>query len=238
MNKYLTLLLVFTSLSSIAQTIYYTPDGKAIVSKSEIISRAEAMQEQISKISKNPKFVNVSIVDSIKTKDSIVYYVHFLVESKKDGNWLRKGPLAGYLNQKFLDFKLRNLEDQEIGLQSFQGKPTLINFWFTNCPPCIKEIPLFNSLKEKYGDEFNFIAITFDTKEKVKGFLLKKPFDFDQLVDAKTYIDLLDIRMYPVTAFLDSKGHLKFADGSYKLETDQDFIDIQKKIIQRLDSLK
>ena len=27
---------------------------------------------------------------------------------------------------------------------SFQGKPLLINFWATWCPPCVEELPLLN----------------------------------------------------------------------------------------------
>ena len=36
----------------------------------------------------------------------------------------------------------------------------LINFWATTCPPCLKELPLFEELKTKYG------------KEKLKIFLI------------------------------------------------------------------
>ena len=40
-----------------------------------------------------------------------------------------------------------------------EGKVVVLNFWGTTCDPCIKELPHFNALKEKYGDEVEIIAI-------------------------------------------------------------------------------
>lgn len=35
-----------------------------------------------------------------------------------------------------------------------ENKLVLINFWATWCPPCKKEIPVFNKIYEKYKDNF------------------------------------------------------------------------------------
>jgi thiol-disulfide isomerase/thioredoxin len=64
-------------------------------------------------------------------------------------------------------------------LNSLKGKPTLIN-WFTNCAPCIEEIPVLNKIMNDNKDRFNFVAITFDDKEKVSK-LLKRKFDFTHM---------------------------------------------------------
>ena len=71
---------------------------------------------------------------------------------------------------------------------SLKGKPTIINLWFTNCPPCIDEIPTLNSLKEKYGNKINTIAITFQDRGKVYLFNKIYNFDFEILINAKKYI--------------------------------------------------
>ncbi|AXX95299.1 TlpA family protein disulfide reductase [Arcobacter ellisii] len=43
-----------------------------------------------------------------------------------------------------------------------ENKMVLINFWATWCPPCIKEIPVFNELYEKYKDNFIIIGVLYE----------------------------------------------------------------------------
>ena len=44
----------------------------------------------------------------------------------------------------------------------FENKLVLINFWATWCPPCKKEIPIFNEIYEKYKDNFIIIGILYE----------------------------------------------------------------------------
>jgi len=108
---------------------------------------------------------------------------------------------------------LKNINGNNFDLNNLNGKPTMINFWFTNCPPCIEEFPPLNKIKEKYSDKVNFISITFDNKEKVEKLTERLTFDFDKYIDAKEYIDKLDITSYPTSLFLDKNGIVKYAEG-------------------------
>ena len=60
--------------------------------------------------------------------------------------------------------------DNSFSSDQLIGKPTMINFWFTRCAPCIDEMPVLNKIKEKYKDDFNFIAITYEKKEDVEKY--------------------------------------------------------------------
>ncbi len=43
----------------------------------------------------------------------------------------------------------------------------LINFWATTCPPCLKELPLFEELRQKYkGEKFKIFLINTDNEER------------------------------------------------------------------------
>jgi thiol-disulfide isomerase/thioredoxin len=60
------------------------------------------------------------------------------------------------------DFKLKNLEGQEVELASFKGKVVLLNFWATWCGPCKAEIPGFIELQEKYKDKITIVGYSVD----------------------------------------------------------------------------
>jgi thiol-disulfide isomerase/thioredoxin len=64
-------------------------------------------------------------------------------------------------------------------MQSFRGKPLLINFWATWCPPCIEELPSINDFfRKNRGAGWQVLGIAVDRPEAVKGFLKKMPLDF------------------------------------------------------------
>lgn len=76
--------------------------------------------------------------------------------------------------------------NKEYSLEDSRGKVVILNFWATTCNPCIHELPYFNALKKKYGDEVEVVAIhgTFVT-EDVQAFI-NNPSKHDDL-DWKTY---------------------------------------------------
>lgn len=38
-------------------------------------------------------------------------------------------------------------------------KPTVVNFWATWCPYCLREMEAFQSMYERYGDRVNFVML-------------------------------------------------------------------------------
>ncbi|MEZ5707018.1 MAG: TlpA disulfide reductase family protein [Burkholderiaceae bacterium] len=45
----------------------------------------------------------------------------------------------------------RNLQGQPLSLAAFRGRPLLVNFWATWCPPCVEELPLLNAFYEAHA---------------------------------------------------------------------------------------
>ncbi|MDP2247503.1 MAG: TlpA disulfide reductase family protein, partial [Nitrosomonadales bacterium] len=68
------------------------------------------------------------------------------------------------------DVTFTTLEGQEIKLSSLQGKVVLVNFWATDCPGCIKEMPdliqTYNDYKDK-GFELIAVAMSYDPPSHV-----------------------------------------------------------------------
>ena len=50
-----------------------------------------------------------------------------------------------------LDFTLKDVEGNDVSLQSYKGKVIVLDFWATWCGPCKVEIPHFIEFQQKYG---------------------------------------------------------------------------------------
>lgn len=77
------------------------------------------------------------------------------------------------LNQSAPDFVLSTFKGKSLSLSGFEDKVIILDFWATSCPPCLKEIPDFIKLYDKYRDKgLVIIGISLDkgNAEKVKKF--------------------------------------------------------------------
>lgn len=57
------------------------------------------------------------------------------------------------------DFTVVDAKGQTLRLSDCKGKPIVINFWATWCPPCVAELPHFNKAAETYGDRVVFLMV-------------------------------------------------------------------------------
>ena len=214
--KNLLFLTIFTiSINCFSQTDYYSTNGKNRLTKTELDKKVSEMKSKIEKVMKDEIFISLKTQKSERKNDSIIHFISFDI---KDSNTVKE-PLTEFINKVLPKTELTGLNDKENSLPILNGKPTLINFWFTKCAPCIDEIPVLNKIKEKYKDDFNFIAITYNTKEDVEKFLEKHPFDFEHLINAKDFTELLGIQAYPMNLFLDKNGILKYVKGGIPYES-------------------
>lgn len=49
-----------------------------------------------------------------------------------------------------------------------ETRPTYIKLWATWCKPCMEQMPHFQSLQEKYGDQINILAVNININESMK----------------------------------------------------------------------
>jgi thiol-disulfide isomerase/thioredoxin len=64
-------------------------------------------------------------------------------------------------------------------MQSLKGKPLLINFWATWCPPCVEELPLLERFySQNKAKSMQIVGLAADKPEAVLAFLKKLPLTF------------------------------------------------------------
>jgi thiol-disulfide isomerase/thioredoxin len=66
-----------------------------------------------------------------------------------------------------------------VSMRSFRGKPLLLNFWATWCPPCIEELPMINAFwRENAPNGHQVVALAIDQPSAVRRFLERQPLAF------------------------------------------------------------
>ena len=68
---------------------------------------------------------------------------------------------------------------EALPMQTFLGRPLLLNFWATWCPPCVEELPLINAFyRQNKANGWQVLGLAVDKVSPVQTFLQKMPLDF------------------------------------------------------------
>lgn len=112
------------------------------------------------------------------------------------------------------DALLHDANNAEFRLTSLVGKPVVLNFWASWCPPCQSEMPDFQSVYEQYGDRVHFVMINLtdgqrETVEKAKSYIEKNQYTFPVYFDTQgNAASAYGISSIPATYVADAKGNL------------------------------
>jgi thiol-disulfide isomerase/thioredoxin len=111
-------------------------------------------------------------------------------------------------------FKLPARGGGEIDLASLRGKPVLVNFWATWCPPCRDEMPSLMRLAQSFDPQsFEVVTVSVDEGwEPVEKFLASPKTPFRVALDEGAKIS----RTYGTTKFPES--YLVDKDGRLRLK--------------------
>ncbi len=129
----------------------------------------------------------------------------------KGENGVQTGTGVG---QRAPDFTLTTTGGKAVSLSNFRGRPVVLNFWATWCPPCREEMPAIQSFYEKRGREIQVLAVNLTASEKsaahVKDFLKAGGYTFPVLLDTRnsTAQEYL-VRAIPTTFFIDREGIIR-----------------------------
>ncbi len=112
------------------------------------------------------------------------------------------------------DFTVLDKDGNTVRLSEKFGKPIVINFWATWCPPCKQELPDFDKLCKEYGDRVVFMMVNLtdgyrDTVDGTKRFVSGKGYTFPVYFDTKdNAASAYNVSSIPQTTFIDAKGNI------------------------------
>ncbi len=100
------------------------------------------------------------------------------------------------------------------------GKPMVVNFWFSTCEPCKREMPALTAAAAAYGTRVNFIGINpNDTEESASAFIEKYGIKYANYLDDGDQLSEAGVTTMPTTFFIDASGYIvKTHAGELTLE--------------------
>lgn len=168
--------------------------------------------DQINDLLRSGNFVPVIYGDKDHNVQAVIFRKATQEEKEEFKKWMQQqDPNANFKpGEPAPDFETTDINGKTVKLSDLKGKIVVINFWFTTCPPCVAEIPELNKIASKYKkSSVEFLAITFENKDKVAPFLKKHPFYFDIITDAKI-IRKYNIIGFPTSLIIDKEGKIMF----------------------------
>jgi len=116
--------------------------------------------------------------------------------------------------EKAPDFTVTDADRNSIRLSDMEGKPVVLNFWASWCPPCKLEMPDFEKLYQELGDDVQFMMVNLtdgqhETKDKAEAYVSGEGYTFPVFFDTKQQgASAYGIRSIPTTFFIDRDGYI------------------------------
>lgn len=116
-------------------------------------------------------------------------------------------------HQTVPELSIQTLEGQELTHHTFNGKVSLINFWFPSCPGCVTEMPKLIQMAHDYqGKNFQIlgIAVPVDGLEVVKEYVRIHQLPFTVAYDEGKKItkQLIQTELYPTSILINQDGKI------------------------------
>jgi peroxiredoxin len=111
-----------------------------------------------------------------------------------------------------IPFELRTLDGKAISLESFRGKPLVLNFFASWCDPCREEMPLINELAAQSGNKgYSVLAIAVeDSRAAVTEYAKESKLTLPIVLDLNSTVKRA-YRIFgpPATFFIDRQGIIR-----------------------------
>jgi thiol-disulfide isomerase/thioredoxin len=145
---------------------------------------------------------------------------------------VKNSKLYRVFKESLMTAKSFSFKNKSIDLKDFDGnavtfnndilkqhKYTLIDFWFSNCAPCLATMPEYKPIYNDFKDKgFEIISISIDGTKKIdnwKRVILEQEFDWAHYLDENgVETQKMNITSFPTTFLVDSSGEILLQNAS------------------------
>ncbi|CAM5351850.1 prolipoprotein diacylglyceryl transferase family protein [Pseudomonas aeruginosa] len=108
------------------------------------------------------------------------------------------------------DVQLAMLDGQPIALNSYAGRPVVVNLWATWCPPCRREMPVLQQAQSVFPGIAFVMVNQGEQASVIQSFLEQEGLVFNHVLrdPASDTMRVMGARGLPTTLFFDSDGRL------------------------------
>ncbi len=111
------------------------------------------------------------------------------------------------------DVQFNTIDGKQISMESLKSKVVLVNFWATDCPGCIKEMPqLINTYKQYHQKGFEIIAVAmpYDQITQILNYSKSQSLPFPVTHDSSAEITnkFGKVSLTPTAFIYDKQGRL------------------------------
>jgi uncharacterized protein (TIGR03435 family) len=139
------------------------------------------------------------------------------------------------LGDKVPSFEVIDLKTDEVKkFESDADRIILIDFWATWCGPCIAGMPHLESLQKTFPSELLVLAVSDESPERIKKFMVNRPFEFSFVTDKGRNLEkFFPHRLIPHSILLDKNGEVIAITSPDQIseKTIRDLLDGQKPIL-------
>jgi thiol-disulfide isomerase/thioredoxin len=145
---------------------------------------------------------------------------------------IKTAKLYQNFKESLMTAKSFSFKNKSIDLKDFDGKSvtfnndilkqhkyTLIDFWFSNCGPCLATMPKYKPIYNHFKDKgFEIISISIDGTKKIedwKRIVLEQDFNWIHYLDENgVESQKMNITSFPTTFLVDSSGEILLQNAS------------------------
>ncbi len=100
-----------------------------------------------------------------------------------------------------------DLQGNKVALHDFKGRPAVVNFWGTWCPPCRAELPEFVRAHRALGDKVDFYGLACESPApQVQAMVQRLHIDYNIVLPVPEVLQAYKIKSFPTTFVIDPHG--------------------------------
>jgi len=176
----------------------------------EVPGQADVMLRIMESDPRMPKFVKRNPVSG----EIVSVDVEAILAHPRFGKALER-TISGWEGRPAPDFTAIDYAGKPIGSTELRGRPHLLYFWFTNCPPCVRTSPLLAELDRTYAakglrivglNADRVLELPYSDEERI-AYARKQRLSFTLAhLTPETQESYGSVSVFPTMFFVDAKG--------------------------------